>query len=378
MKNMLESMKPTVTRLHLFLDYMGQQKPPISSRKLLPGKKTCFELSHLLADYRQYEKPNYTIDRYPLIYFLFSFSKEIQLLQYDTKAKCYIQGANAEHFKKLSIPAQYCVMITYMFTSFDDSFYNTLMFTEKKDSGMKLSLYHFIQENSIYIYYDFFQLIKGVDQSIHSLTVSDLDWQKITKKKYPFTKLGKCFLNLSEQAKDELNPYMASNLEEEATYESKQDRAVKMLWKEFHIEEPDLHPFFQKPYMDGTYILNVTLEEAIWVFSAGADATLEDLHIAIQRAADFDFDHPYYFQIDDVKYFHEFCDDEQRFAYQYTLGEMNLCKKKHFIYLFDFGAYWKFDIVVKDRLETETNSEIKLLEQKGKIPHQYDEFLQVF
>lgn len=366
-------MEPAVTQLHFFLDYMEQQKPPIFSRKLLLGKKTCFELSHLLADYRQYEKSNYTIEYYPLINFLFSFSKEIQLLQYDIKAKCYIQGANAEHFKKLSIPAQYCVMITYMFTSFDNSFYDTLLFTEKKDSGMNLSLYHFVRENSIYVYYDFFQLIKGLDRSICSLTISDLNRQKITKKKYPYTKLGKYFLGLSEQTKDELHPYMASNLEEEATYERKQDRAVKMLWKEFHIEEPEMHPFFQKPYMDGTYILKVTLEEATWVFSAGADATLENLHIAIQRAADFDFDHPYYFQIDDVRYFHEFCDEEQRFAYQYTLGELNLFKKKHVIYLFDFGDCWKFDIVVKDRLETETNSEIKLLEQNGKIPMQYPE-----
>lgn len=373
LKKILESMEPAVSALHQFLDYMDEYHPQISSRKLFLGKDTCYELSHVLEEYRQYDKPNYTMERYPLIHFLFRFSNAIQLLQYDAKGKYYAQGANAKQFKKLSIPAQYCVMITYMFTSFDHGFYEILMFRESENSGMNLTTYDLIRENSVYVYFDFFQLIKGLDKSICRLSELDLRYEKRTKKKCPYTELGKCFISLNEQNMYILSPYVPSNLEDDATYEEKQDRAAAMLLKEFCIEEPELPPFFQKPCNNGSYILKVTLNEATWLFSAGSRATLNDLHIAIQYAARFDFDHPYYFMIDDIKYFHEACNDEQRFAYQYTLGELGLHKKKHFIYLFDFGDYWKFDIVVKDVVETETNSEIKLMEQKGKIPMQYPE-----
>lgn len=373
LKKILESMEPAVSALHQFLDYMDEYHPQISSRKLFLGKDTCYELSHVLEEYRQYDKPNYTMDRYPLIHFLFRFSNAIQLLQYDAKGKYYAQGANAKQFKKLSIPAQYCIMITYMFTSFDHGFFEMLMSSKNKSSGMNLTTYDLIRENSIYVYFDFFQLIKGLEKGICRLSELDFRHEHMTKKKYSFTELGKRFKSLNEENLFLLNPYVPSNLEDDATYEVKQDRAVAMLLKEFCIEESQLPSFFQKPCNNAIYTLKVTLNEATWQFSAGSQATLEDLHIAIQYAARFDFDHPYYFMIDDIKYFHEACNEEQRFAYQYTLGELDLCKKKHFIYLFDFGDDWKFDIVVKDVMETETNSEIRLIEQKGKIPKQYDE-----
>ncbi|WP_129629520.1 plasmid pRiA4b ORF-3 family protein [Candidatus Oscillochloris fontis] len=82
------------------------------------------------------------------------------------------------------------------------------------------------------------------------------------------------------------------------------------------------------------------------------DQSFHDLHLAIQRAFDWDNDHLYAFYMGKRPYDSRTeigapmsdCDQE---ADQVTLGDLNLRTNKKFLYLFDFGDNHLFDIQVK-------------------------------
>jgi len=97
----------------------------------------------------------------------------------------------------------------------------------------------------------------------------------------------------------------------------------------------------QAPYIDptedhGPWFRTIEIESS---------ATLEDLHLCIQDAIDFDNDHMYEFFIartvtsrEKIHY-----DDENNGVYTHSLDDLfPLPKNKKFFYLFDYGDSWYF------------------------------------
>jgi hypothetical protein len=78
-----------------------------------------------------------------------------------------------------------------------------------------------------------------------------------------------------------------------------------------------------------------------------AAASLEDLHLAIQDALEFDNDHMFYFFTARTERSRERVafDDENGEVYEKTIASVfPLPKGHHLYYLFDFGDSWKFAI----------------------------------
>lgn len=362
--HMKQSMELPVACLTQFLTYLEEVKPAISSRKLFLGKKACYELSNQLPEYRHYEKASHTMEDYPLINLLFHFSKSMQLLQFDSTKKHYTAGNNAERFKKLPVPAKYCLLFLYTFTDYYADLGIQLSYQIEDNEPLSIYLSEFKYNYRQYSYLDFFQILEGIDKSLFQTAYEELPRKK---KKYPFTALG-----------NELFPlelYLNYQEEEDMTFEEMQEEEYQLLLKAFQIKVQDSESYFVKKLMKCTYVLQVSLDKSSWSFHVGSSCTLEDFHLAIQEAIGFDNDNLYYFSVDGKKYFHDACYDETQFASQCPLGVLSLHKNTTFTYLFDFGDCWNFQIKVKDILsEGKENHNIAFVEHIGDCLEQYPDW----
>lgn len=109
------------------------------------------------------------------------------------------------------------------------------------------------------------------------------------------------------------------------------------------------------------------------------DATLAELHLAIQQATDFENDHLYMFVIAKDSYArHQVqfdCDEE---VYSTTVAEL-LAQAKGFkiYYLFDFGDDWVFRIAASRKKPQPPEAGVtypRLLSESGKKPVQYPDW----
>ena len=127
----------------------------------------------------------------------------------------------------------------------------------------------------------------------------------------------------------------------------------------------------------GNFVFKVNLGPSVWrLIALSSQHTLHDLHAAIQKAFDFDSDHLYAFYMDNRWY------SEERFesphssegisADEVTIGELGLAVNQSFIYHFDFGDDWRFDVIL---LEIKTGEPLlkkpQIVEAHGKAPAQY-------
>ncbi len=127
----------------------------------------------------------------------------------------------------------------------------------------------------------------------------------------------------------------------------------------------------------GNFIFKVSVAPKVWrVLALSSKHTLDDLHHAIQRAFKFDDDHLYAFYMDNKWYsenrFESPHGGEGPFADEAELGTLGLSRNQHFIYHFDFGDDWRFDVQL---LEIKTEEKLlkrpQILEEHGKPPEQY-------
>ena len=135
----------------------------------------------------------------------------------------------------------------------------------------------------------------------------------------------------------------------------------------------------------GVYIFKVKFMWAKRIFRSLAlrsEQTLEDLHVAIQHAIDWDEEHLYSFFMNGDRY-----DDAYRVRCPYeadadarlltdaaVIGQLGLVRKHKFLYYFDYGASNEFEIETIDiRPQAEPGVYPRVVERKGEAPPQYDE-----
>ncbi|MCQ6277246.1 plasmid pRiA4b ORF-3 family protein [Bacillus sp. V3B] len=126
----------------------------------------------------------------------------------------------------------------------------------------------------------------------------------------------------------------------------------------------------------GTYLFKVKLRSSCWrVLQVSSTHTLLDLHYLIQRAFHFDDDHLYTFYMDGKKYgencYNAPMDNFGPYVNEAEIGDLNLYEGQGFLYLFDFGDEWEFDIQVLKIIEDEENAAPRILEEHGEDPDQY-------
>lgn len=150
----------------------------------------------------------------------------------------------------------------------------------------------------------------------------------------------------------------------------------------------ELQPVFEKGQLErillpkekeikhGEYVLKVALSGSCWrTIALASTQTLFDLHEWIQRAFDFDDDHLFAFYMDG-KPFSRNCynspnDAVGPYATEVTLGELYLEEGQRFLYLFDFGDEWRFDVTLEKIHEGVTDCVPGVRKEKGKAPMQY-------
>ncbi|MCB2353004.1 plasmid pRiA4b ORF-3 family protein [Clostridium estertheticum] len=133
-------------------------------------------------------------------------------------------------------------------------------------------------------------------------------------------------------------------------------------------------------FKDGVYTFKVSLRKGTWSkIQLSAHETLHDLHILIQQAFEFDDDYMYSFFMDGKPWSkYEFkcpIGDEGPCSDEVKIGELDLIEKQNFLYIFDYGDVWKFNIEVfevKDEEGDEYNP--KVIENKGERPQQYPDY----
>ena len=127
----------------------------------------------------------------------------------------------------------------------------------------------------------------------------------------------------------------------------------------------------------GNYIFKVSLAKTVWrMISTGFSNSLDDLHLAIQDAFDFDNDHLYSFFMDGRRYSRDRyespnCEDGP-YADEAIIGELGLYTGQKILYLFDYGDSWEFEVqLLKINEGEEPVKEPLVIDSKGEAPEQY-------
>ncbi|MHB8126610.1 MAG: plasmid pRiA4b ORF-3 family protein [Desulfitobacteriaceae bacterium] len=135
-------------------------------------------------------------------------------------------------------------------------------------------------------------------------------------------------------------------------------------------------PRDQKDFVEGTYLLKVSLSRGKWrKIELAAKHNLHQLHLAIQEVFEFDDDHLYSFFMDNKKWSHDRYEsplDEGPHADEVTMGELGLYPGKTFLYLFDYGDEWEFKVEVEE-ISSDKPLPLtpKIVGKRGQAPDQY-------
>lgn len=133
---------------------------------------------------------------------------------------------------------------------------------------------------------------------------------------------------------------------------------------------------------EGVYHFKASLDKKCYrIIEIGANDTFDDLHNAIQEAFDFDNDHLYAFFMDNKRwsrdndsiYWGPYCEGGKHYAEEMHIGKVGLTVGKQFLYLFDFGDNWRFNMVVADIIsDAKEPIEAKVIKSVGEAPEQYE------
>lgn len=176
-----------------------------------------------------------------------------------------------------------------------------------------------------------------------------------------------------------------------------QSTSTEILQEEFQALDlfPEWENNLQLPEpeaQDGIFIFKVSLQiyiqksrdkfstETIWrKITIPSDLTLYDFSSAILEAFDFDNDHLHQFTYKDRQGFqksiyHPYTQhgEDDGFTDQILLRDWQINIGDRITYIFDFGDWWKFNVVLESIEEPDPKlKKPKVIEQKGKSPEQY-------
>jgi len=392
---------PTISDFDTFCSFIDKQRPKLSKSMELLGKNDLFSLNAKLIFQKDVSAPNFQQESYPFIKLMFSLSVLGGLYRKvgDDKANVYLEGTTRKaEFERLNPFEKYCFLLETFWTKFDfeelirwgtdssDQFTKTI---SKSKPGQELVKGSFSKRSdyeplfsylAVFVhYYSFFGfcLVKQLavtnkkqgkyDDSISSIypTEFGVNMCKILHKlnlklwSSPFqSKFGFYFEDEEpDNKKGTFLEHLVSLFPDNSLNNSVKDETIEN----------------QK----GNYTFKVMLNTAIWrKIKLSHKHTLEDLHLYIQKAFDFDNDHLYSFFMDGKKYsddvYNSSFGDEPPFTYEAVIGELGLYKGKKILYLFDYGDSWEFQVqlLAIDENEKEIKKP-KITESKGEAPSQY-------
>lgn len=392
---------PTINDFETFCSYIDQQRPKLSQRMEALGKKDVFELNAKLFFRKDVSAPVYLQSSYPTIDLIFKLAILSGLYRKvgADKADIYLEITSLKlQFDKLNNYEKYCFLLETFWTKFDftelirwgtgtsEQFAKTISKSKPgqelvKGSFSKRSDYEplfsylsvFVHYFSFFGFCSFKQLAIGnnkqgkYDDSISSIIPTEFGVSickilltlKLTLWNLPYLSImgvntnDKYYALTKHPFMENLKPLFPQNT----------------LLKGVQPEVSEV----QK----GNYTFKVMLEKSVWrKIKLSYKHTLEDLHLCIQEAFDFDNDHLYSFFMDGKRYsddaYHSTYGDEPPFTDEAVIGKLELYKGKKILYLFDYGDSWEFllQLTTIDENEKEIKKPL-ITEIKGDAPPQY-------
>lgn len=387
----------TINEFEKFIEFIECEKPGLSAKKGVLGKKDSFKLNQILCHKKNVSRPNYNQDQYPVIDFMFSMVLvgRLYVKANDEKGKAVlVKTPVLESYQLLNLHEKYVYLLQTYWTKYNfdanfsrrmliSSFRSLLTLIANADAGQRIvkdddnNTYFLYSEDAAIFHhlnllgFGELELIGGAkgryEDSIRALIPNEFGIyaSRFLLSEALITINSKdIYFILTDHGK-EIKP--------------KKDKNPFAIFKNMFPEEVKRTVVAESEFdRTGVYTFKVSLSKSLWrKISVSHKHSLDDLHIAIQEAFDFDNDHLYAFYVDGNQRTGKpiYCagaESEGVTAEETTIANLGLYKGQKLMYLFDFGDEWEFDVELlsKDKKSILPIKSV-IIEAKGESPEQY-------
>lgn len=398
---------------HSFLDYFLKNKIKLTPAGNLPGK-VCYELNQKMADPQIDTSTRQRHFYYSKLYLFYHLASSGRILKSSRKGKSVLIQPDldrVEEFFELSYTEQYFALLEILWVHVDWEVLHSperprspayrihkllgkiaafkklpSSLGEKQLKGNNWDLWPFSQYLT---YFGFWEAeYHRLDQSrmllLERCTPSTFG---VEMAKILTTKRNINHWNLWERMDDGDFHFFLDSSDQDAgkfEYPEKSTEAFLLPFRNLFPEGELMHSLslVESEFREGNHIFNVSfkhLPKVSRIISMPAKSTLHDLHIYIQQAVNFGNDHLYAFYLDNKLH--------SRFSYQspmsdygisantILIGDLPMSEGHTFIYYFDFGFSWVFEVVL-EKIDSHSLAleHGQIIESKGEAPEQYPNY----
>ncbi|QQK79032.1 plasmid pRiA4b ORF-3 family protein [Salicibibacter cibi] len=397
----MEEINTTLNEFETFMRYIEKERPLLSQKHGVLGKKDAFRLNASLNYKREVKGPHYTQAQYPEIDLMFFLA---------TAGKLYAKGNNErgkpvlietdamKEFKTLN-PYEKYVYLTqiywskYGFNERTEKYVSLVRFYDQLESIHHVDLGEKIPEPDSYFYVEWQD--KGVTFFHHLRFFGFGEFEETSDFGEPmqFFIPNQWGINMSGLLIEHTVKFWNGDGLERLlrSLRKRKDRVKKEpfdVFKKIFPARKVQNTVTSEGKIDrsGMYTFKVILWKHCWrKIIASHEHTFEELHHAIQDAFQFDDDHLYSFYINGNKetgqpIFCAFMDNDKGYAAdKTTIADVGLFKGQKLYYLFDFGDEWHFEInLSKIDKQSPLPEHPTIIEEEGEAPDQYNTWTALF
>ncbi|HEY8892588.1 MAG TPA: plasmid pRiA4b ORF-3 family protein [Clostridium sp.] len=389
-----EKIKNFLSDFNKFVDYICTKDVTIGKATKYISKKFLFEMNEIMSIKQQDITVNSTQTSYPMLYLFYRLAVESKLF---TELK--IKGGKlalkpterVEVFKQLNELEKYIFLLEVLwvdcdFEKLEFQSYNRLEAMKVaigmervvgKKANKRFLINEFVRDiSTILLYLSYFGVMDVMedDQMKLKYSISQIFYVK----EVIITPVGEKIIKILDKKRN-LTEWNISHRKEYGEWNVEFDEEFFIPFKGIFddVELEKTLPRKKIKFKEGIYTFKVSLDKNTWSkIQLSAHDTLDELHILIQNAFEFDDDHMYSFFMDGEPWsknsFKCPFDNEGPSTDEVEIGELDLIEKQSFLYIFDFGDEWRFNIeVIGVQNEDIKNFQGKIIEIKGESPQQY-------
>lgn len=420
-----KDIQATINDFEIFCSYLEEKKPKLTNAREELGKKDCYSVNAMLTKPREMDGPKYLQPSYPTINLFFHIVIEAGLftIEYCKNDSLYlIPSPKLEKYRSLNPFSRYMFLFKMYWAQldYDGLMYTKLAFEELSKAEPGVRIFADIEDfdngydrtNPIYM------LFVGAGLVLHHLR--DFGFWEYEEAHFPNFRVSKKDIYIKAVTPTSLGIAMINVCRSrlcEIYNEQWDEGHIEMNWRDEHIgpiiyklgikrplPKTNKEPFekaFETIFPDNaidssiigvleseeknkaagnTYVFKVSFNRSVWRrIKLSSAHTLQHLHKAIQNAFDFDEDHLYAFFMDGKPWsqnaYWDKLDGQKPSADRAVIGKLGLAKGQRFLYLFDFGDEWRFNVKLEEIQDSKTPpKKATVIEKKGEAPEQYPDW----
>jgi hypothetical protein len=392
-----EKIKNFLSDFDKFLNYLATRDVTIGKATKYISTKLLFEINEIMSIKQEDVTPKSTQISYPMLHLFYRLVIESNLFV-EEKIKGGKLGLKATErvgmFKQLNEVEKYICLLEILWVDCDFEKLEFQAYGDLDALKVLIRMEKFIKKkaNKRILIDDSTRDISALLLYLAYFGIMDVKSDEKTKLKYNISKLffvkeviltpvGEKIIKILEKQRS-LNHWNIGLRREYGDWNTEFEEEFFIpfqgIFEDIEIEKT--LPRMKIQFKEGVYTFKVSLDKDIWSkIQLSAHDTLHDLHNLIQEAFQFENDHMYSFFMDGKPWSkNEFkCpfDDEGVCADEVEIGELELIEKQRFLYIFDYGDDWRFNIEVFE-IQNDDIEEFqgKIIESKGEPPKQYPHY----